>query len=163
MKNIPLRKWSTPVIISSGLFVAVSGVLMYFGIKNPLEHAHELIGLLFAVGIILHVINHWKPFKNYFTQRFAVSIVGSIAIIASALILVSANQGGGNLMMNIIHTVAGSPLTEVAPLLDQTTEMVINKFSLAGFTVSGPDETINDIALNNKVEKKAVMHVLFKK
>ncbi len=46
MKNINTHKWSTPAIIGSGIFVSVSGVLMFLGVHNPLEMAHEWIGLV---------------------------------------------------------------------------------------------------------------------
>ena len=107
------------------------------------------------------MLNHWKPFKSYFSKRLAVSIVGSVALVTCVFIIASATQGSGNIMMAIIHSFEESPIAEVAPLLDQKSESIINKFKAAGFVVEVPDETIKDIASNNEVEAKTVMRVLF--
>lgn len=161
MKNLNTRKWSTPVLISAGIFVSISGVLMFFGIRNPLEQAHEIIGLVFAIAIILHIVNNWNAFKYYFTQNFGLGIVGMVAIVSFTFIIVSASQGGGNLMMNIIHSVEGAPLTEVAPLLDQSTENIISSFKASGFVVENPEKSIEEIAAMNDVEPRELMQVIF--
>ncbi|MES9834181.1 MAG: DUF4405 domain-containing protein [Candidatus Thiodiazotropha sp. DIVDIV] len=161
MKNINTRKWSTPVIIGSGLFVAVSGLLMFFGVHNPIELAHEWIGLLFAVGIVLHVLNHWSAFKNYFSKRMGLSLVGAVAIVSSAFVVVSSTQIGGSPMMKIVNSLEASPLSEVAPLLDESTQSVVSRFQAAGFRVDGSESTIKEIAVVNGSEPKALIKLLF--
>ena len=160
MKSINTRKWSTPIIIGSGLFVAISGVLMFFGIRHPLEQAHELIGIVFAISIILHVLNHWQPFRSYFNQRYALSIIAGVMLVTLSLVVVSLGQGGGT-MMNIIHRVEGAPLTELAPILDQNVEALLTQFEASGFVVDDTEKSIVDIASSNNVEPKALMQILF--
>ncbi|MCU7844091.1 MAG: DUF4405 domain-containing protein [Candidatus Thiodiazotropha sp. (ex Monitilora ramsayi)] len=161
MNRINTRKWSTPIIIGSGTFVAISGVLMFLGVHNPIELAHEWIGLAFAFAIILHILNHWPAFKNYFTQRHAVSIVGAVAIATSVFIGSSMTQAGSNLMMSMIRSYESSPLTEVAPLLDEPADGVMARFEAAGFTVEDTDMSIAQIATANNADPKALMRILF--
>ena len=51
MKNVNIRRWSTPLIIDTGIFVAITGPLMFFVTEFPFKFAHELVGIGFAVAI----------------------------------------------------------------------------------------------------------------
>jgi hypothetical protein len=161
MNNINTRKWSTPMIIGTGLFVALSGVMMFFGVHNPIQLAHEWIGLLFAVGILLHVLNHWKAFRNYFSQSMALALVGSVAVITSLFIGFSSTQAGGNTMMDMVRSFETSPVVEIAPLLDESAESVVGRFEAAGYSVEGPESTLKEIAVANGSEPRALVKVLF--
>ncbi|MCU7929783.1 MAG: hypothetical protein KZQ90_03205 [Candidatus Thiodiazotropha sp. (ex Codakia rugifera)] len=161
MSKFNTRKWSTPIIIGTGTFVSLSGVLMFLGVHNPLELAHEWIGMAFAAAIFLHILNHWRPFKSYFSQRLTLNIVGAVVLATSAFIATSMTQSGGNPMMSMINSYESSPLTEVAPLLDEDAGGIVAKFEAAGFTVENPNLSIAQIAAANDASSKELMHVLF--
>lgn len=163
MKTISLRQWSTPLIIGSGLFVAVSGVLMFLGIHNPVQEAHEWIGLVFAASIGLHVVNHWRGFRNYFSQPLALGIVAAVALATGAFLLASATeQGGGHGgIQTVLHSIERAPLAELAPLLDQSKDQLIARVQAAGFRVAGADASIEEIASVNGADPKAVVKLLF--
>jgi hypothetical protein len=161
MKNLKTRKWSTPLIIGSGLVVALSGVLMFFGVHNPIEIAHEWVGLLFAIAIGLHVLNHWEGFKKYFSQPMALSLVGSVALMSSAFIFLSLTEAGGSPMMNIVKSIESSPVEEVAPLLNESTQSVVSRMEAAGLSVENSASTIVEIANVNNREPRALMKLLF--
>jgi hypothetical protein len=161
MKSLNTRKWSTPLIIGSGLVVALSGVLMFFGVHNPIEMAHEWVGLLFAVAIGLHVLNHWGGFKKYFFQPVALSLVGSVALVSSAFIFLSMTGAGGSPMMNIVRSIESSPVEEVAPLLNESPQSVLLRMQAAGLSVDNSNSTIVEIAKANDREPHALMQLLF--
>ncbi|MEJ2610342.1 MAG: DUF4405 domain-containing protein [Candidatus Thiodiazotropha sp.] len=161
MNAINTKKWSTPVTIGAGLFVTISGTMMFFGVHRPIELAHEWIGLLFAVAILFHILNHWNSFQKYFSQRMALGLVGVIVLVTGSLIAVSATKEGGDVKMAMIHSFEGSPLTEVAPLLDVSAESIVSRFEAAGFEVRGTEQTIEKIAAVNGTEPRRLMGVLF--
>ncbi|MCG7872891.1 MAG: DUF4405 domain-containing protein [Candidatus Thiodiazotropha lotti] len=161
MKNLNTRKWSTPLIIGSGLVVAVSGVLMFFGLHNPIQLAHEWVGMVFAIAIGLHVLHHWGGFKKYFAQPMALSLVGSVALVSSAFIFLSFTDAGASPMMNIVMSIESSPVDEVAPLLNETPRSVVTRMEAAGFKVEGSADTILEIANANDREPRALMELLF--
>jgi hypothetical protein len=161
MKNINTRQWSTPVIIGSGLFVSISGVLMFAGVHNPVELAHEWLGLLFATGIVLHVLNHWSAFKKYFSQRVALSVVGAVVFLTSGFIAVSATQDGGNPMKNAVHRIEASPIVEVAPLLDEPVQSLVFRLQASGLKVDSSEKTIKEIARESGSDPHTVMRLLF--
>ena len=161
MKSLNTRNWSTPAIIASGIFVAISGVLMFFGIHNPIGLAHEWIGLIFAAAILLHVLNHWRAFNNYFSQKLALGVVGAIAIATSGLVFTSANQEGGDVKMRIIQSIENAPLAEVAALIDQQADDITARFKSAGFEVEATHQSINEIARKNSLEPKRLVMLAF--
>jgi hypothetical protein len=161
MKNLNTRKWSTPVTIGSGIFVTITGILMFFGVHGPLGLAHEWIGLIFAAAILLHVLNHLRAFSNYFSQRFAVSIVALTFVASSAFLSFGAVSGGGNPMMGMVKRIEASPLTEVAPLIDQSPEAVLKIIQSAGYTVTGVDASLQEIATANGTQSRALIEVIF--
>lgn len=161
MATISLRQWSTPAVIGAGLFVSISGVMMFLGVHDPVQAAHEWIGLVFAAAIALHVVNHWRGVKNYFSQPLALGIVGAVTLATSVFILASATQDGGHGMQKLFHGIESSPLAEIAPLLDQSTDQLVAKVQAAGFRVEGIAPSIADIAAANGTEPKALISLLF--
>ncbi|MEJ2621147.1 MAG: DUF4405 domain-containing protein [Candidatus Thiodiazotropha sp.] len=161
MKNLSTRKWSTPLVIGSGLIVALSGVLMFFGVHNPIEMAHEWVGLLFVVAIGLHVLTHWGGFKRYFFQPIALSLVGSVALVSSAFIFLSLSDAGGSPMMNILRSIESSSVEEVARLLNEPAHSVVLRLQAEGLSVDNSDRTIVEIAKANDREPRALMKLLF--
>ena len=91
MFNPNTRHWSTPAVIAAGVFMSVSGVLMFFGVHDPVTMAHEWIGLAFVAAILFHVVAHWRSVKGYFAQPAALGILGAVALAAVGLVLLSAN------------------------------------------------------------------------
>ncbi|MEW8210331.1 MAG: DUF4405 domain-containing protein [Candidatus Thiodiazotropha taylori] len=157
MKNLNTRKWSTPLIIGSGLVVAISGVLMFFGLHNPIQLAHEWVGMAFALAIGLHVLNHWGGFKKYFSQPVALGLVGSVALISSAFMVFSLTDAGASPMMSI----ESSSVDEVAPVLNETPRSVVARMETAGLKVEDSTDTIIEIANANDRDPRALMKLLF--
>ncbi len=161
MSVFQTRSWSTPVTIGAGLFVAVSGVMMFWGVHDPVERAHEWIGLLFAGVILLHILNHWKLFKRYFSQRLALGVMGLVLITVLGFVGTSVTREGGNPMMKVIHSIESSPLSEVAPLVDRDAGALVTGLQAAGYTVSGTDATLGQIARDNGTEPRALFGLVF--
>lgn len=155
------RNWSTPLIMGSGLFVSGSGVLMFLGIHNPLQAAHEWVGLIFAAGILLHVLNHWPSLKRYFSQKLAIGIMTSILIVSGALVYASTTQPGGGLVMSVIHAIESAPLAEVAPLLDEDVAGLVAQLESEGLVVKDFGESLSDIADANQTDGKRLLNILF--
>ncbi|MEJ2406376.1 MAG: DUF4405 domain-containing protein [Candidatus Thiodiazotropha sp.] len=161
MSVLQTRSWSTPVTIGAGLFVAVSGVMMFWGVHDPVEQAHEWIGLLFAGVILLHILNHWPLFKRYFSQRRALGVMGLVLITVLGFIGASATREGGNPMMKLIHSIESSPLSEVAPLVDQDVATLVAGLQSAGYSVSSEDSSLGQIARDNGTEPRALFGLVF--
>jgi hypothetical protein len=158
VKTVNLRLWSTPAVIGAGLFVAVSGVMMFFGIHQPVERAHEWIGLAFAAAIALHLLTHWRGFKGYFKQPLALGIVGALALTTAFMLLPAGEEGHG--IKGLIQKVEAAPLAQVAPLFERSTDQILSTLQEAGFSVQGAQQSVASIAAANGSEPKVLLRLL---
>ncbi len=95
MKKIKTRSWSTPVIVSSGMFVASSGIMMFLGFGHFMITAHEWLGIVFTSAMVLHILEHRNSFTHYFKKTRALYIMAAIAIAAGLITMVSLFDGHG--------------------------------------------------------------------
>lgn len=158
MKPVSLRLWSTPAVIGAGLFVTVSGVMMFFGIHQPVARAHEWIGLAFAAAIALHLLTHWRGIKGYFKQPFALGIIGALALTSAFLL--RPGDAGGQGIKGLIHKVEVAPLTQVAPLLERSTDQMLSTLQAAGFGVQDAQQSLASIAAANHAEPRVLLRLM---
>lgn len=161
MISLNTRQWSTPAVIAAGVFMSVSGVLMFFGMHDPVTLAHEWIGLAFVVFVVFHITTHWRGFTGYFSRRAALGIIAVVALATASLIGLSASQEGSNVKHQIFATFERAPLTELSPLLDQSAESLVAKLQAGGFKVASTAQSIQEIAARNGAHPPELMHALF--
>lgn len=79
------QKLVTPATISVFVIVALSGVLMFFSIKDIIMvRIHEYLGLAFVVIVIFHILANLKQFNGYFTKKSTLVVMLSIIFITLA-------------------------------------------------------------------------------
>lgn len=76
------QKLVTPSTISFFVIVSLSGVLMFFNIKDAIMvRIHEYLGLAFVIIAIFHVLANLKQFNGYFTKKSTLVVMLSIIFI----------------------------------------------------------------------------------
>ena len=151
--NLNTRVWSTPLVIGAGIFVAASGTLMFWRLAGPLETAHEWLGLAFAVGILLHVLNHWRSFQKYFQVKKNAKGLTVLAIcLATALYFVgmdvfAEDEGGARPSPRVMaQSLAQADLATIARLRGTTADELTERLVSAGVEVMASDMSVRDIA-----------------
>lgn len=158
MKTNHLRLLSTPAVIGAGLVVAVSGVMMFFGLHQPVARAHEWIGLAFALAIAAHIATHWRGVKGYIKQPLAIGIVAALAL-ATSFLLLPTDQGGHGIK-GLIHNIEAAPINQIAPLLERSPNQLLSTLSNAGFEVQDGQQSVAAIAAANGSEPKTLLRLL---
>lgn len=146
MRNLNIRRWSTPLIIGTGIFVAITGLIMFFITEDPFKFAHELVGIGFAVAIVLHISSNWRPFKRYFSQRSAVSIITLAWLIAISLVITSAILDKGESEELIVTQIERTPIVLLAPIVNMNVSELIDRLGEDGFIVDNPEMSIEQVA-----------------
>lgn len=154
--NAFLRTVATPLSLIVVLGLGITGLLMFFGVKGPLNDLHEWVGIAFLVVLLLHVMRNWKSFLFMLKPWHAKAI---IAVVGIALLGVSANlllnakggasHGGPWLVANKVAT---APIATAAPALGLSGEAVVAKLKAKGIVVRDTQESLAEVAEEQHVE-----------
>ena len=140
------RRWSTPLIIGAALFSAATGLLMFFYVVAPFKFAHELMGLVFTVAIVLHVVSNFKPFRKHLTKWLGAAVVALVLSGAVGLLVLTMNDHSLPTRNAIVERVGEAPVPLVATLLGMETEELVAELARNGIVVDDPAMTIAEVA-----------------
>lgn len=155
------RPWSTPLTMGAGTFVVATGLTMFFVAENPFKFAHELAGLTFAVAILLHVLNHRRPFVNHLGQRRGLGIVLTAWLTGAGLITASAVLRVGEADAVVVERVDSAPIALLAPVVGASVDELIVRLAAAGFAVDDPQVSIRELADRLSVDTDDILLVVF--
>ena len=157
MKNLNTRPWSTPVTMGAGIFVVITGLLMFFVTESPFKFAHELVGIGFSVAVVLHVLTHWRSFSNYFAQRRAVGVLALAGSAGIGLVMASAILGTGEPEELILERIDSARVDVLAPAIGMDVSELIERLGKDGIVVDDPGMSIRQLAVRYGAETDDVL------
>ena len=177
MKNFNTRTWSTPAIISSGIVVSLTGVILLFKVGHVLMGAHKWIGLIFVIAMVLHMLTHLKVIAAYFSKMKAVLIIALIGIASIGFIanthqvrkdrnpvvgeLIRTLKSDSTTMVTIFDELENAPLNSLAELNSRDADALTMAFDDAGYGSVTEFMTLKEIAEANGVKPKQLLGVVF--
>ena len=162
MKNWKTRPWSTPLTIGAGIFVALTGLIMFFAVEDPFKFAHELAGIAFSLAIALHVLSHWRSFWGYFRQRRALGIVAGAWVLGAGLVTASAVLDMGEPDALVVARIETAPLPAVAAVLGLDVEELAGRLTAGGFPVTDRNASIQGIAEEHAADTDDLLNLAFR-
>jgi len=140
------------------IVIAISGVMMFFHFfDNYVENLHEILGLLFIVVVLFHVVYNFKSMKNYFSKKiFGLSALG---IVMVSLIFILNAKDGHNPKKAMIVSMLNAPIENTLIVLEKDFTKAKTKLELKGFFVTKYD-TIKSIADKNDVSPFEVVDTI---
>ena len=162
MKSLNIRRWSTPLIIGAGIFVAITGLFMFFITEDPVKFAHELVGIGFSVAIVLHILSNWRPFKRYFTLRGAVSIIAIAWLIGISLVVTSTIGDKGEPEERIVDQIEQTSITLLAPVVGMEVSELVDQLGNDGFVVDDPEISIEQLAHKHDADTDDILLSVFR-
>ena len=143
------RNFSTPMIMASGLVITVSGIMMFFHLEKDLvKLMHEWIGLVMAVGVLLHIQFHWRAFKRYLTKKSGIAVIIGILLASSAIALTAPDKKAQPTKQLVEHY-SDKSLEQIAAFENRTIEQLLVDLEIAHYSVSSVELSLNDIAHEN--------------
>jgi hypothetical protein len=149
---------SKPVItpITAALFILVSltGILLLLHVESrTVKETHELVGVLFVAGALVHLAMNWRCFASYVRRPATVALGVGTSVLIAFLLLGTGDGGegreGGGRPMNVFRLLETAPLAHVAPLLGMEAKEVAEALRQQGLSVVDEEQTIGDIARSN--------------
>ena len=162
MPKVNIRGFSTPLIIGAGIFVATTGLLMFFVTRDPFRFAHELMGICFAVAIVLHITGNWRPFKRYFTQNRAILIILIGLLIGMSLVGISAFREDADIEEIVIEHIEQTSIRALAPAVGIHPNVLVNRLKADGYIVEDPEMSVEQLAEKHAVDTDVILVSIFK-
>ena len=161
MKKLNIRPFSTPLIIGAGIFSATTGLLMFFVSEDPFKFAHEIVGIGFAVAIVLHISTNWRPFKRYFSQR-GVIIIALALMMGVGMVISSAMLNRDEPEELIMETIEQTSLDRLAPMIGMEPHELVQQLATDGFTLENPQMTVEQISEELGVDTDDILQSIFR-
>ena len=160
MKISNIRQFSTPLIIGAGLFVATTGVFMFVTTTDLVRFAHEILGVCFAVAILLHIMTNWRPFKRYFFKRSVVIIVLAL-VIGISLVTNSALQQRIDAEELVVERIEQTSIQLLAPVVGMEVSELVNQLAVDGFVVENQEMSIEQLADKHSIDTDRILLSVF--
>ncbi len=145
-----LYLYATPFTAGGFLVSAVSGVALFFHWQNAVFHSmHEWLGMVLLIPCAIHVWKNWTPLVSYLRRK---TLLPPLAICALAAIAFTVptfsgpSSSGGNPARRIIPLLTQAKLTDLAPLLNTTPDLLIENLRHRGLDATSADETLIVVA-----------------
>src|SRR5690606_41325654 len=83
-----LRSYITPFISLVFLVVGTSGVFMFLHVLDGYtEVVHELLGVLFVICAVFHIMLNWKSLRMHFTKGVFVPAALAVALLCVTIVV----------------------------------------------------------------------------
>lgn len=152
------RKIVTPYLTFLFIVVALSGILMLFHIfDDHTKIVHELLGTVFVIFSIFHVILNWKSLKSHFKNK--VFIISGIVILVVSTGFVILGKMHIDHEGIVIEKVVEAPITESFNILNldyNEVEKILKKNNIE----IGDSKSIKEIGTNNKKSPKKIIELI---
>ena len=160
MRRLNIRRWSTPLIIGTGIFVAITGLFMFLTTTDLVRFAHEIIGVGFAIAIVLHILSNWVPFKRYFAQRAVIIIVLAWGI-GIGLVTATVLQPTEDAEEVVFERIEQTPIQVLAPVVGMEVSELVEQLSADGFVIDDPQMSVEQLAETHTTDTEEILLSVF--
>jgi hypothetical protein len=97
MNKLIERSWLSPVVSIAFAVIAITGLLLFFHIKNgSIVTLHEWAGWGFVIAGLVHVLLNWNLLVSYLKRRSALIAIGiSLLMVVGLTVAGAAKRHGG--------------------------------------------------------------------
>ena len=156
------REIATSFTTLTFLVIAISGIMMFFHFFGmEVKALHNILGLIFVIAGVFHVIMNWKAMKNYFSKKIFISASLIVTIISAGLIYASSTQGKNpkDILFNKVFT---APNTTSFALLSNNYEEALKRLKEQNINVI-ENNTIDAIAKANQISPFKIIKIIVDK
>lgn len=152
------RNFVTPFITLLFLVIAISGTFMFFHILDGYtEVLHELLGILFLIFSVLHVVLNWKSLKSHFKKRMFAT--ASIVITLLSILIITIGKGHNDYQRTIVKKLAEAEINNTLEILEVDSLEAVRILN-ENDVVIGNSKTIEEIAFKNNLPSKDILELI---
>lgn len=152
------RNIITPYLTFLFIMVGISGTLMLFHILDDYTKVvHELLGAVFVVFSVLHVLINWKSLKSHFKNR--TFIISGIVVLALSIGFIILGKMDVNHEQIMIEKLIKAPVSESFSVLGLDYDNVESKLKENDIII-GESKTIEEIGIHNRKSPKKIIELI---
>lgn len=140
------RKLITPVTGALALVIGISGGMLFFHFGEGLvKSAHEWLGMLFVVFMLIHILSNWNAITQHFRQRVARNAALSIVLVTGLFLGSGAvsQTKDPNLVSGALEE---APISLLAVLFKVDEAALIDELGKRGLVIANDGQTIQEAA-----------------
>lgn len=159
----PKKRYISIILTAVFLVVSITGILMFFMIEShAMNKAHAWLGIAFVAIGIYHLIKNFTPFKNYLKYKSSFAILILILLLSTWYINPKSEELTSP-KKEIMKAVFMQPLLTVSKFFKKDVYETINYLETKGIKVKSENQSLMQIAQENKKEVKEVFFIFFEK
>jgi len=140
------------------LVIATTGVMMYFHLFGKYtKEMHEILGLVFVVAVIFHVLFNFNSMKQYFSKKIFY-IISCFTFVIVLLFIYNAPEQNHQKRI-VYNTVVNANIENSFLLFVDDMDLVMLKLENAGITVDSA-KSIKEIAKKNNISSSEIIKIL---
>lgn len=163
-----LRKYATPLSMATFLVIGITGLMMFFHVRNSqVGDLHEWFGIAFVVIVLLHLIRNIKSFGLLLRQPRTWVVVVLIAgggLGAVGASFATAGDSLGNpraAQAEAIAHLSDAPIAVMAPAMGLTGDEVIARLAQNGAPGATAEMSLNQVAKATHKPAQAMYLLIF--
>lgn len=153
--------WVTPLTIGAFAASAATGLVLFsnrtFGLLRPV---HAWLGIGTLLWVVLHAFDHCESFRGHFKKPLGLALMAASLACAAASFLPE-SAGPKPVQARIVLALQKAPLSEAARLAAVDPAALVERLRSRGLLVRGPDQTLGEVAAENRRPPKAVLELIF--
>ncbi|KAB2890660.1 MAG: DUF4405 domain-containing protein [Desulfobulbaceae bacterium] len=151
---------STTPVIAMFLILSATGVLlMLHAGGNGTKAIHEWLGVAFILFGVLHALANWNLTRRYL-RGLKGGIIATAVIASLGLTGIDSRDSPAPPIKALLSTVHHAPLNNVAALYGRSPDVLAGQLQDNGYTVAGPDRSLEEIARDNGTDPDRLLAVL---
>jgi hypothetical protein len=158
MKTHQKKEIATSLTTFGFLVIGLTGILMFFHIFDKYtKNLHEILGLIFILIVIFHLIFNWKSFKKYFSNK--IFYASAVIITAISLGFILNTEEGTHPKKILFNLMLNSPIEKTFALISDDFESSKLKLINLGFTIKD-GSSLRELAKLNKTTPYNIIGIL---
>lgn len=163
-----LRQYATPLSFITFLAVAITGLLMLFGVRShAFSEVHQWIGLVFVGALALHLARNWRGVGAMLSAPKSRVFLAVAGVLTALLLITSFPLGGGggyghggHSPRMIVYRLSAAPIDKLAPALGLTSDEAVARLRRGGIAVQNPQQSLNEIAAGEDERLPRLLNLL---
>ncbi|WP_086234028.1 DUF4405 domain-containing protein [Campylobacter devanensis] len=150
---------ATTATIATFAIVGVTGVFMFFDLKNyGIKIAHEYIGMVMVLACVLHIFANLAPFKKYFTGK-KLGFISSTIIAAIIFVVFAPNSNKSKLPQKELYSSFMSANLSNAMMALNSDKTAVKKY-LNSKNIEFEDTSIKEFISKNNLNEVEFINTL---